>query len=163
MTFAELKSSLSGDPEQLLRLRLPGGDAVPVSFHITEVGMVTKDFIDCGGTRRSVSTCQLQAWVGPDDEHRIHAGKLLGILRKGSTLMTSDDLPVEIEYEQGLISQYPVSSVSTEEGVLVFTLSSKHTDCLAKELCTPRQVVPGMFASAFAPKPAPCCGPGGCD
>ena len=163
MTLKELISTLSGDPEQLLKLRLPGGDAIPVSFHITEVGMVTKDFIDCGGTRRSVATCQLQAWVGPDEDHRIHAGKLLGILRKGSSLMTSDDLPVEIEYEHGLISQYPVSGVTTEEGTLVFTLTTKHTDCLAKELCTPRHVVPAMFASAFASKPAPCCGPGGCD
>jgi hypothetical protein len=161
MTFAELKNALTGDPEQLLRLRLPGGDAVPVSFHITEVGQVTKDFIDCGGTRRTVSTCQLQAWVGPDDDHRIHAGKLLGILRKGAALMSSEDLPVEIEYEHGLISQYPVTGVSVEDGVLVFSLTTKHTDCLAKELCTPRHAVPAMFASAFA-KPAPCCGPGGC-
>ncbi len=162
MTLAELKNALAGDPEQLLRLRLPGGDAVPVSFHITEVGQVTKDFIDCGGTRRSVSTCQLQAWVGPDDDHRIHAGKLLGILNKGSSLMSSGDLPVEIEYEHGLISQYPVTGASVEDGVLVFSLTTKHTDCLAKELCTPRHAVPAMFASAFA-KPAPCCGPGGCD
>ena len=162
MTLAELKNALSGDPDQLLRLRLPGGDAVPVSFHITEVGQVTKDFIDCGGTRRSVSTCQLQAWVGPDENHRIHAGKLLGILRKGSSLMSSEELPVEIEYEHGLISQYPVTGVETVDGALVFSLTTKHTDCLAKELCTPRHAVPAMFASAFA-KPAACCGPGCCD
>lgn len=162
MTLTELKTALAGDPEQLLRLRLPGGDAVPVSFHITEVGQVTKDFIDCGGTRRSLTTCQLQAWVGPDDDHRIHAGKLLGILRKGTPLFVSEDVPVEIEYEHGLISQYPVTGVADEDRVLVFSLTTKHTDCLAKELCTPRHVVPAMFASAFA-KPAPCCGPGGCD
>lgn len=162
MKLSELKAALAGDPEQLLRLRLPGGDAVPVSFHITEVGQVTKDFIDCGGTRRTVRTCQLQAWVGPDEDHRIHAGKLLGILRKGSELMDSEDLPVEIEYEQGLISQYPVTCAAVEEGVLVFTLTTKHTDCLARELCTPRHPVSSMFASAFAPQPAACCGPGGC-
>ena len=162
MTLIELKTALSGDPEQMLRLRLPGGDAVPVSFHITEVGQVTKDFIDCGGTRRTTSVCQLQAWVGPDEDHRIQAGKLLGILKKGSSLFTSEDLPVEIEYEHGLISQYPVTGVTLEDGRLVFSLTDKHTDCLAKELCTPRYVVPSMFASAFA-KPAPCCGPGGCD
>ena len=162
MTLTELKTALSGDPQQLLRLRLPGGDAVPVSFHITEVGQVTKDFIDCGGTRRTTITCQLQAWVGPDDDHRIEAGKLLGILRKGTPLFTSEDVPVEIEYEHGLISQYSVTGVAAENGTLVFSLTSKHTDCLAKELCTPRHPVPAMFASAFA-KPAPCCGPGGCD
>ncbi len=162
MTLAELKTALSGDPEQLLQLRLPGGDPVPVSFHITEVGQVTKDFIDCGGTRRTVITCQLQAWVGPDADHRIYAGKLLGILRKGAPLFGSDDIPVEIEYEHGLISQYPVSSAGREEGALVFSLTTKHTDCLAKELCVPRGTVPAMFAKAFA-KPASCCGPGGCD
>lgn len=162
MTFAEFQNGLtSADPEQALRLRLPGGDAVPVSFHITEIARVTKDFIDCGGTRRTVATCQLQAWVGPDEEHRIHAGKLLGILRKGAGLMTSDDLPVEIEYEHGLISQYPVTGMTVENGSLVISLGTKHTDCLAREQCTPRHLVPAMFASAFA-KPAPCCGPDGC-
>jgi hypothetical protein len=162
MTLSEFQAALAVDPERLLRLRLPGGDAVPVSFHITEVGQVTKDFIDCGGTRRTLTTCQLQAWVGPDEDHRIHASKLLGILRKGADLMSSPDLPVEIEYEHGLISQYPVTGAEVIDGALVFTLTTKHTDCLAKELCLPRLPVPKMFASAFA-KPAPCCGPGGCD
>lgn len=162
MTLAEFKSLLARDPEQLLRLRLPGGQAVPVSFHITEVGQVTKNFIDCGGTRRTTSTCQLQAWVGQDADHRIHAGKLLGILHKAAPLLSSDELPVEIEYEHGLISQYPVTGAETVDGALVFSLATKHTDCLAPELCTPRHAVPAMFRSAFAP-PAPCCGPGGCD
>lgn len=162
MTLTELKHALSGNPDQVLRLRLPQGDPVPVSFHITEVGQVTKDFIDCGGTRRKVTICQLQAWVGPDDDHRIHAGKLLGILRKADPLMDSEEVPVEIEYEHGLISQYPVTGVELVDGALVFSLTAKHTDCLAKEVCLPRQTVPAMFRSAFA-KPAPCCGPGGCD
>ena len=161
MTLTELRTALSGDPEQMLRLRLPGGDAVPVSFHITEVGQVTKNFIDCGGTRRTTSVCQLQAWVGPDEDHRVQAGKLLGILGKGSSLFTSEDIPVEIEYEHGLISQYPVTGVTMEDGRLVLSLTNKHTDCLAREICTPLHLVPAMFASAFA-KPAPCCGPGGC-
>ncbi|MDB5177427.1 MAG: hypothetical protein JWN75_1095 [Candidatus Saccharibacteria bacterium] len=162
MNLAEFKAALSADPDQLLRLRLPGGDAVPVCFHITENGQVTKDFIDCGGTRRSLTTCQLQAWVGPDDDHRLTAGKLLGIFRKGASLLSSEDLPVEIEYEHGLISQYPVTGFENADGLLIFTLTTKHTDCLAKELCLPRLPVPAMFKSAFA-KPAPCCGPGGCD
>lgn len=123
---------------------------------------MTKDFIDCGGTRRQVVTCQLQAWVGPDAEHRIHADKLLGILEKGAGLFASGELPVEIEYEAGLISQYPVAGVEEGDGALVLRLESKHTDCLAKELCLPRSPVAGMFRSAFA-APAPCCGPGGCD
>ncbi len=162
MNLNELKAVLAGDPGRFLRLRLPGGGAVPVSFHITEVGQVTKDFIDCGGTRRQVVTCQLQAWVGPDEEHRIQAGKLLGILEKGAGLLPSGEVPVEIEYEQGLISQYPVTGVEVEDGGLVFRLASKHTDCLAKELCLPQSPVAGMFRSAFA-APGPCCGPGGCD
>ncbi|MEI7863404.1 MAG: DUF6428 family protein, partial [Planctomycetota bacterium] len=36
---------------------LPDKSFVPAHFHITEVGRVQKDFIDCGGTVRSATTC----------------------------------------------------------------------------------------------------------
>jgi hypothetical protein len=32
---------------------------VPTHYHITEVGKVQKDFIDCGGTVRSSTACVL--------------------------------------------------------------------------------------------------------
>jgi hypothetical protein len=69
MTLYELKSLLAAHPDRVFRLRLPDGDAVPVSFHITEVGCVHKTFLDCGGTLRELTTMnlferQLTLWVG---------------------------------------------------------------------------------------------------
>lgn len=35
-----------------LEFQLPGGQFVPAHFHLTEVGHVTRNYIDCGGTVR---------------------------------------------------------------------------------------------------------------
>lgn len=36
--------------EDLSIFKLENGNSVPEHFHVTEVGIITKDFIDCGGT-----------------------------------------------------------------------------------------------------------------
>jgi hypothetical protein len=73
------KALLHDHPEKQFRLVLRK-EAVPVSFHITEVAHVQKRFIDCGGKLHTTHTCQLQAWVGPDDHHRLQAGKMARVL-----------------------------------------------------------------------------------
>ncbi len=136
MTLADLKSALAQSADQNLRILLPDGDPIPADFHITEVGHVTKNFIDCGGTRRSVESCVLQAWIARNDpDHRLTAGKLAGILEMAGSLIPSDVLEVEVEYEGCVISQYPLASAKSEDGVLSLQLTEKHTDCLAKEAC----------------------------
>jgi hypothetical protein len=75
MTLNEFKTLLEGNREREFRLQLTDKTSVPISFHITEVAHVQKKFIDCGGTMREQHTCQLQAWVGPDEDHRIASGK----------------------------------------------------------------------------------------
>ena len=72
-----------------------------------------------------------------DEHHRLSAGKLAGIIHKGRELLEDDTLPVQIEYEEELVSQFPLSSVSQDEGVIYLHTGLRHTDCLAKELCTP--------------------------
>src|SRR6187402_147169 len=99
MTLRDLKTLLLLNPEKGIRLLLPHGGLVPVAFHITEVARVRKDFIDCGGRLHSTEVCQLQAWLGPDDDHRLSAGKLSAILRKTGDLFPSDSVPLELEYE----------------------------------------------------------------
>ncbi len=161
MNTQELQDLLSYQPSLPLQILLPGGGLVPVSFHITEVARVQKSFIDCGGARHETRTCQLQAWVGGDDDHRIAAGKLAAILDKAASAFGDEDLPVEIEYEDGLISQYPLSGVERTRDALVFHLVKKHTDCLAKELCG----VPATSSGAVSEPEAAgsCCGGnGGC-
>jgi len=135
MKLSELKTLLSEYPERFFRLLLPDGGTVPVSFHVTEIGRVHKTFLDCGGTLREKTTCQLQVWVGEDYDHRIETGKLAGILEKGAKLLPDESVPVEIEYEDKVISQYTVEAHEVSESAVVLHLAHRHTECLAPELC----------------------------
>ena len=49
MKLRDLKATLTLHPDALPRFILPDGDQIPAHYHITEVGHVTKRFIDCGG------------------------------------------------------------------------------------------------------------------
>ncbi len=109
-----------------------------------------KSFVDCGGTIRRVSACTLQAWVADDVEHRIQPGKLAGVLDLAAPLFLGDDLAVEMEYEDGLLSQFPVLEARATDAALLFQLGAKHTDCLAKDVCLP------------ASPATECCSAGGC-
>jgi len=153
MHLSEFDRLLREVPASQLRFALPDGSLVPAHFHVTEVGRVEKRFIDCGGTRRTVAHCALQVWVADDRDHRLAAGKLSGILALAADLLAGDDLAVEVEFERGVISQYPVVGAERQEGLLLFHLGLKHTDCLAKDRC-------GIPVSTGAC--SSCCGPGCC-
>jgi hypothetical protein len=135
MKLSELKFLLATYSERYFRLALPDESAVPISFHITEVGRVQKTFIDCGGKLRESITCLLQVWVGEDHHHRIETGKMAAILEKAKPLLSDDALPVEIEYEDRVISQYTITGHEILEDAVILKLSHKHTECLAPELC----------------------------
>ncbi len=138
MNLDQLKASLAtAEPEAHVRFALPEGGEVPAHFHVTEVGHIQKDFIDCGGKRRASRTCTLQTWMAEerDDGHRLTAGRFGKILALTSPLFTDDALPVEVEYEHGLISQFPLDGVTEVDGRVVLQLGSKHTNCLARETC----------------------------
>ncbi len=135
MTLKELKHLLAAHPAKAVKLHLADGSEVPVHFHITEVGQVHKRFIDCGGKLRDEKHCRLQAWVASDVDHRIDATKLSRILDAARLAVPDDSLEVEVEYEAALISQYPVLSGSGRNGSIVLELGTKHTDCLAKDVC----------------------------
>ena len=152
MKLSQLTAHLLQHPDHQLTFVLPDGDRVPAHFHITEAGRIDKSFIDCGATIRTTATCSLQAWVADDTDHRLTPGKLAGVMEIASPLFKGDDLDVEIEYEDCSISQYPVLEAKVEGDALIFQLGSKHTDCLAKELCLP-QSAPATSTG--------CCTPGG--
>src|SRR5688500_11607555 len=100
MNLNELKAALAAAPAKAnVTILLPDGGTVPAHFHVTEVGHVRKDFIDCGGKSRASRTCTLQTWIGRerDDGHRLDAGKFLKILGLAAPLFTDDALPVEVE------------------------------------------------------------------
>lgn len=135
MTVREFRQLLDDHPGVLMHWMLPDRSFVPVHYHITEVGRVQKDFVDCGGTIRSTTSCVLQVWVANDVDHRLDTGKLAAIIRTAGPLLRSDDLPVEVEYEEGVLSQYPVGGVELTPSGLLVTLGTKHTACLAPEKC----------------------------
>ncbi len=135
MNLQEFTTLLKNHPEKPFRLALPNGSPVPVSFHVTEVGRVRKTFIDCGGRLHESETCQLQVWLGEDEDHRIAAGKMADILDKARSFLADDSIPVEVEYEEGVISQYTVDGHTLVDGAIVLNLANKHTACLAPELC----------------------------
>jgi hypothetical protein len=165
MKLEQFKDLLQTHREKQFRLVLPNQVAVPISFHITEVAHVRKRFIDCGGKFHTTDTCQLQAWLGEDIDHRLQAGKMADVLGLAKQVLPEgQDLDIEIEYEDTVISQYPVASYTVTDDAVVLNLTSKHTDCLAKESCCPTpEPRPKMDIAMSAPIASGCgCGPSGC-
>lgn len=159
MNLSELKNLLTQHSGLHFRIKLPDGAAVPVSFHVTEVGRVQKTFLDCGGKLRESITCQLQVWVGPDYDHRIETGKMAAILDKAKAYLPDESIEVEVEYEDAVISQYVIEGHDVTAEAVVLRLDHKHTECLAPELCglppLPGAGKTGNFQSSCGPKG--CC------
>lgn len=155
MKLSEFKEALQSI--DIVRFQTPEGSDVPAHFHITEAGLLTKHFIDCGGTIRKESAVSMQLWTADDLQHRLTAEKLLGILKKAGPLLGSESLDVEVEYQSETIGRYGVEFTGSE-----FRLLSKQTDCLAKEKCgieagnSVTQRVSVQAAAACAPGSG-CC------
>ncbi|MGL5112608.1 MAG: DUF6428 family protein, partial [Flavobacterium sp.] len=78
MKLSQVKSILK--TVETVHFNLPDGTSVPEHFHVTEVGLVTKNFIDCGGTVRKETVVNFQLWDANDFEHRLKPQKLLNII-----------------------------------------------------------------------------------
>ena len=113
-----------------LRWSLPDGSLVPAHAHVTEVALMTRRFVDCGGTHRMERRIQLQLWVANDVDHRLEPTKLLRIIRETEDWMEWDNHEVEIEYQGKTIERYGVEIM---EGVLA--LQPLQTNCLAQDRC----------------------------
>jgi Family of unknown function (DUF6428) len=137
LKLSELRTVLAAYPELPLTVVWTDGEPIKAHFHVTEVGRVQKDFVDCGSTVRRVTTCLLQTWVGDDTDHRITADKLLKAITAAAPVLGGEDLPVELEYETCNVVQLKVSAVERSGDGLSIQLASKHTDCLAKDVCLP--------------------------
>ncbi|MFA6959301.1 MAG: DUF6428 family protein [Opitutaceae bacterium] len=137
LTISEVRAALTVAPAMPITVIWPDGEPIEAHFHVTEVGRVQKDFVDCGGTVRRLVTCLLQTWVGDDTDHRITGEKLLKAFDYAAPVLAGEDLPVELEYEACNVVQLRAVAVERTAEALVVRLASKHTDCLAKELCVP--------------------------
>jgi len=128
MTIEQIKSHLN--EAETITFQLPNGALVPSHFHVTEVGKVTKDFIDCGGTMRQESVANFQLWEANDYDHRLHPEKLVHIIELAQDKLNIGDLDIEVEYQGDTIGKYGVDF----NGVS-FLLTSKQTACLASDAC----------------------------
>jgi hypothetical protein len=129
MKLSEIKKHLS--TVTTLSFQLPDGSYVPENFHVTEVGLITKDFIDCGGTVRKETVVNFQLWQDSDDEdHRLKPEKLLKIIALSEKVLGIGDHDIEVEYQDRTIGKYDLGFDG--QG---FLLLNKQTACLASDGC----------------------------
>ena len=128
MKLSEIKKELDGLSE--INFILPNGSFVPKHFHVTEVGKVTKDFIDCGGTIRNEEVINFQLWENSDTDHRLFPGKLVSIIELSEKVLGLPDSEIEVEYQADTIGKY-----SLDFDGINFLLVAKQTNCLAPDAC----------------------------
>jgi len=106
------------------------GNFVPEHFHVTEVGQITKNFIDCGGVIRTEKVVNFQLWNADDSEHRLKPKKLLHIINLSEEKLGIEDLEIEVEYQSQTIGKYDLEFNGNH-----FVLVNKTTACLAQNAC----------------------------
>ncbi len=134
MNVQKFNKLLADNPDVSLHVMLPSGEFVPDHFHITEIGRVHKEFIDCGGTRRETTSCVLQVWVANDRDHRLSSTKLSQIMNVAAGLVDAS-LPLVVEFGDETVANYPVGDVEVTPKGLLLVLGTKPTACLAPEKC----------------------------
>jgi len=128
MKLSEIKDHLA--TAEAVNFKLPDGTFVPENFHVTEVGMVTKNFIDCGGVVRREEVANFQLWDANDFEHRLKPKKLLDIISLSESVLGMGDFEIEVEYKSETIGKY-----NLEFDGKYFVLVAKQTACLAQDAC----------------------------
>ena len=126
-----------------LKFQLPNGEFVPAHFHITEVGNITRNFIDCGGVQRQENKLNLQLWVASDTDHRLDPTNLLNILQLAEKQLGNSNIEVEVEYQQSTIGRYKLAFNGA-----VFQLINTQTACLAPNQCGIPQEKPRVRITA---------------
>ncbi|MCC6838300.1 MAG: DUF6428 family protein [Bacteroidia bacterium] len=128
MKLSEFKKALSVLPS--IGFIHEDGSLLAPHFHITEMGITTKKYIDCGGTLREENFVNFQLWEANDFEHRLHPEKLLKIIEQSEKTVVITDEEVEVEYQTDTIGRYGLSFNGK-----YFMLIPKRTNCLAIDKC----------------------------
>jgi len=149
MKLSEIKQIL--DTVETVDFKLENGSLVPEHFHVTEVGVISKHFIDCGGTVRKEKVANFQLWDANDYEHRLKPGKLRNIIELSERVLEIEDLEIEVEYQSATVGKYSLAFDGHS-----FVLLATKTACLAQESCgTPKQKL------NLSDIETPCCAPDG--
>ncbi len=156
MKLSEIKNHLA--TAEAVNFKLPTGTNVPEHFHVTEVGLVTKHFIDCGGVERLEKVVNFQLWDANDFEHRLKPQKLSKIIALSEDKLGIGDLEIEVEYQSDTIGKYGLYFNGKD-----FVLVTKQTACLASDACgisPPKQK--GQLSELQIATPSSCTPGGGC-
>ncbi len=148
MKLSELKESL--DWLETVSIYLEDGSMIPAHFHLTELGSVSKHFIDCGGTVRTEVIASLQLWYSADLDHRLTPGKFKDIILMSERILNIADLEIEVEYQTNTIGKYALEFTGHH-----FLLKPKYTACLASDSCGINELTETTNESTS------CCAPGG--
>lgn len=135
MKLHELQRTLEEHPNAFTRFVLPDGEPVPVHAHVTEVGHVARNFIDCGGMIGREEKVVLQTHVGRDIEHRLRSDRFAKILELGNRVVPSVELDVDVEYDCCVVSHYPIAEARPAGEYLDLILDRGRTQCRARERC----------------------------
>ena len=109
MKLSEVKEILS--TLNNVTFKLENGTFLPEHFHVTEVGMITKHFIDCGGVIRTEKVVNFQLWNANDYDHRLKPTKLLNIIQLSEDKLGIEDAEVEVEYQSQTIGKYDLDFI----------------------------------------------------
>ena len=105
---------------------------IPPYFHITDMGVKTKMFIDCGGKMNYESCVSFQIWTANDYDHRLTPEKVIGIIGKGGNIVPNMlNMEVKVEYQTYSLSEYTLEP----KGNGVYNLVPTKSRCLSPELC----------------------------
>ena len=155
MNLSEIKKVL-GQLENIT-FQLPDGSLVPTHFHVTEVGKISKHFIDCGGTVRTENVANFQLWNADDYNHRLYPEKLHSIIELSEKVLGLEDLEVEVEYQADTIGKFGLEFDGRN-----FLLTSKRTDCLARDKCGIPEEKQKLSLADMATKANSCAPGSGC-
>ncbi len=155
MKLSQIKEILA--TVEAVNFKLPNGTSVPEHFHVTEVGLITKNFIDCGGTVRNETVVNFQLWNANDFEHRLKPQKLMNIIQLSEKVLGIQDYEIEVEYQDTTIGKYDLDFNGSD-----FVLVNKQTACLAQDQCGIPQEKPKVRLSDMNNETSCCTPNGGC-
>lgn len=156
MKLSEIKTILTD--LDAVTFQLPNKSFVPTHFHVTEVGIISKNFIDCGGTVREEKVVNFQLWEANDFDHRLAPAKLLNIIELSERVLNIPDLEIEVEYQAETIGKFGLKFDGK-----VFQLTSKMTACLAEDSCGIPPSKQKVKLVELGAESSSCCTPGsGC-
>lgn len=152
MKLSQFKSALLlAKPDANPQFLQLNGLSLAAHYHITEIGLILKNYVDCGGVVRQERKASMQIWLANDTDHRLSVQKLLEIIEKAEQLFSLKDEELEVEYQGQTIETYGLNLQD-----FGFQFTAKKTTCLAPGHCgIPDELLPTEMQKTKSA----CCSP----